>query len=57
MLILTRREGETIQNIRVTILGQKNEQVRVGIEAPKEVPVVISRAPPNILEIEGQHRS
>jgi carbon storage regulator len=43
MLVLTRREGETIQiddKIRVTILGRENGQVKVGIEAPREVPVV-----------------
>jgi carbon storage regulator len=43
MLILTRREGETIQineNIRVKILGQKNGQVKVGIEAPRNVSIV-----------------
>lgn len=43
MFILQRREGETIQiddNIRVTIPGQKNQQIKVGIEALKEVPIV-----------------
>lgn len=42
MLILTRRVGETIMvgdDIRVTVLGVKGNQVRVGIEAPKEMPV------------------
>jgi carbon storage regulator len=40
MLILTRREGETIQineNIRVKILGEKNSQIKAGIEAPRDV--------------------
>lgn len=42
MLILTRRVGETIviaENIRVTVLGVKGNQVRVGIDAPKDVAV------------------
>lgn len=42
MLILTRRVGETIMvgdEIAVTVLGVKGTQVRVGIDAPKEVAV------------------
>ncbi len=42
MLILTRRVGETLMiddNITVTVLGVKGNQVRVGINAPKEVSV------------------
>ena len=42
MLILTRRPGETIrigEDIEVTILSQRGDQFRVGITAPKEVPV------------------
>lgn len=42
MLILTRRIGEVVmigRDISVTILGVKGNQVRVGIQAPKEVPV------------------
>ncbi len=42
MLILTRRVGETIMvgdDIMVTVLGIKGNQVRVGIKAPREVPV------------------
>jgi carbon storage regulator len=42
MLILTRRIGETIvigDDISVAILGVKGNQVRVGIDAPKEVSV------------------
>lgn len=42
MLILTRRTGETINignNITVTVLGVKGNQVRLGINAPKEIPV------------------
>jgi carbon storage regulator len=42
MLILTRRVGETImigEDITVTILGVKGVQVRIGVNAPKEVAV------------------
>lgn len=42
MLILTRRIAETVNigdNITVTVLGIKGMQVRLGINAPKEVPV------------------
>ena len=42
MLILTRRTGETLMigdNVTVTVLGVKGNQVRIGIDAPKEVSV------------------
>ena len=42
MLILTRRVGETIKigdNITVTVLGVKGNQVRVGVGAPRDVAV------------------
>lgn len=42
MLILTRRLGETVMmgdEITVTVLGIKGNQVRLGINAPKEVQV------------------
>ena len=42
MLILTRRVGETLMvgdDITVTVLGVKGNQVRIGINAPKEVAV------------------
>lgn len=42
MLILTRRVGETIvigDEIIVTVLGIKGNQVRIGINAPKDVTV------------------
>ena len=43
MLILTRRIGETIMIdddlIKVTVLGVSGSQVRIGIDAPKEVSV------------------
>lgn len=47
MLILTRRVGETVcigqvtdpNPITITVLGVKGNQVRVGINAPPEIPV------------------
>ncbi|MBM4191452.1 MAG: carbon storage regulator CsrA [Gammaproteobacteria bacterium] len=42
MLILTRRVGETVmigEEMSITILGVKGSQVRVGINAPKNVAV------------------
>ena len=42
MLILTRRIGETIiigDDVNITILGVAGNQVRIGINAPKDTPV------------------
>ena len=42
MLILTRRAGETVMvgsDISITVLGVKGNQVRIGINAPKDVAV------------------
>lgn len=42
MLILTRKPSETLViagNIRVTIVGVKGNQVRIGVDAPKDVTV------------------
>ena len=42
MLILTRRVGETLiigDDVIVTVLGIKGNQVRIGINAPKDVSV------------------
>ena len=40
MLILTRRVGETLvigDDVTVTVLGVRGNQVRLGVNAPKEV--------------------
>ena len=42
MLILTRRVGEAIiigDDVNICILGISRNQVRIGIDAPKEIPV------------------
>ncbi|MBE3568889.1 MAG: carbon storage regulator CsrA [Bacillales bacterium] len=42
MLVLTRKKGETIQigdDIEITVLGVKGDQVKIGIEAPKHVDI------------------
>ncbi len=42
MLVLTRRLGETLvigDNVRITVLGINGNQIKVGIDAPKDVSV------------------
>ncbi len=42
MLILTRRINEVLrvgENVKVTVLGVKGNQVRIGIDAPRDTPV------------------
>jgi carbon storage regulator len=42
MLILTRRVGESIKigdNVTITVLGVKGNQVRIGVDAPRDVAV------------------
>lgn len=42
MLILTRRVGETLMigdGVTVTVLGVKGNQIRIGVNAPKHMPV------------------
>ena len=42
MLILTRRVGETLMvgdQVTVTVLGVKGNQVRIGVNAPRDVAV------------------
>lgn len=45
MLILTRNQGESIvigEAVTVTVLGTKGGQVRLGIQAPREIKVLRS---------------
>ncbi|MCR4842578.1 MAG: carbon storage regulator CsrA [Eubacterium sp.] len=42
MLALTRRKGEALiinNNIEITVLDIKGDQVKIGIQAPREIPV------------------
>lgn len=61
MLILTRRPGEGIKignDVTVTVLGIKGNQVRVGIQAPREMSVdreeVRQRMEREMRELEAQ---
>lgn len=43
MLVLSRKPGEQIQidgNITVTVLGVEGKRIRLGIDAPREVPII-----------------
>ena len=56
MLILTRRVTESLmigKDITVTILGIKGNQVRVGIQAPRDLPVHREEVFHRIREEEG----
>ena len=58
MLILTRRVGEVLKigdNVDVTILGVKGNQVRIGINAPKNVAVHREEIYSRIKEEQKQH--
>ncbi len=42
MLVFTRKVGESLvisDNIRVTVLSVNRDQIRIGINAPREIPV------------------
>lgn len=42
MLILSRRKGESFvigEDIKITVLSQRSNQVRIGIDAPRSLPV------------------
>jgi len=58
MLILTRRTGETLNigdDIEVTVLDVKGNQVRIGITAPEEVAVHRQEIYERIREEETEH--
>ncbi|MEJ5207354.1 MAG: carbon storage regulator CsrA [Lysobacteraceae bacterium] len=57
MLILTRRVGETLmigEQVTVTVLGVKGNQVRVGISAPKDVSVHREEIFQRILRVDAE---
>ena len=60
MLILTRRVGETLMvgdEVTVTVLGVKGNQVRIGVNAPKEVSVHREEIYQRIQREKGGHPS
>lgn len=59
MLVLTRRIGEKIRigdDIVVTLLGERGNQYKVGIEAPRDVPVHREEIWQRILDDEAELR-
>ena len=60
MLVLSRKKGESIfiGDVKVTIVDVRGDRVRVGIEAPKEVPVVRKelKSPEEIALLEARLR-
>jgi len=60
MLILTRRVGETLMigdNVSVTVLGVKGNQVRIGVNAPKDVSIHREEIYQRILDEKEQENS
>ena len=60
MLLLTRRVGETLMigdNISVTVLGVKGNQVRIGVNAPKDVSIHREEIYQRILDEKEQENS
>ncbi len=57
MLALTRRKGEALvinNNIEITILEIRGDQVKIGISAPKEVPIYRKEV---YLQIEDENKA
>ena len=56
MLILTRRSGEAVivgDNVRIAVLDIRGNQVRLGVEAPREVTVHREEGYQRIVEEQG----
>ena len=59
MLVLSRRMGETLviaDNIKLTVLGVSGGQVRLGIEAPRDISVHREEIYQKILREQGQEQ-
>ena len=57
MLALTRRKGESLvinNNVEITVLEIRGDQVKIGISAPKEVPIYRKEA---YLQIENENKA
>ncbi|MFE8701660.1 carbon storage regulator CsrA [Cytobacillus sp. FJAT-54145] len=53
MLVLTRKNGESInigEDIEITIVSSKNDQVKIGIKAPKNIEILRTEIYEQILE-------
>ena len=58
MLALTRKKGESLvinNNIEITILEMRGDQIKIGITAPKEVPIYRKEVYLQIQEIGRAH--
>lgn len=57
MLALTRRKGESLiinNNVEITVLEIRGDQVKIGISAPKEVPIYRKEV---YLQIESENKA
>lgn len=53
MLVLSRKAGESIkiaENIEITVISVEGQRVRLGVRAPRSVPIVRSELDPQIIE-------
>jgi carbon storage regulator len=61
MLVLSRKEGERIyigDNIRVTVVENRGNKIRIGIECPQEIPIqreeIMESIPPYFKKIDAE---
>lgn len=57
MLALTRRKGESLvinNNVEITVLEIRGDQIKIGISAPKEVPIYRKEV---YLQIENENKA